>query len=63
MKNIMIALGVMLTSVIVLAIPILFVCSIYESWPQFITVLLFLSMIVDFSAVSFGVVNLVDDFE
>lgn len=63
MKDLMIALGVILTSVIVLAIPILFVCSIYEHWPQFITVLLFLFMVGDLLAVSSGVVVAMEDFE
>lgn len=63
MKNIMILLGVMLTVVIVLAIPILFVCSIYEHWPGFVKLLLLIFMSGDFLSVWSGVDKLVDDFE
>lgn len=63
MRDLMIALGVILVSVIVLAIPILFVCSIYEHCPQFITVLLFLFMVGDLLTVASGVVVAMDEFE
>lgn len=63
MKDLMITLGVILTSVIVLAIPILLVCSLYEHWPKFITFLLFMFMIGDLLAVSSGVVVAMEDFE
>lgn len=63
MKDIIIALGVILASVIVLAIPILFVCSIYEHWPEFIQVLLFVFMAGDFLAVSSCVVVTTYEFE
>lgn len=63
MKNIMITLGVLLTSVIVLVIPILFVCSIYEHWPGFVKLLLLIFMSGDVLGVATGVVNLMDNFE
>lgn len=63
MKNIMITLGVLLTSVIVLAIPILFVCSIYENWPGFLKLLLLIFMSGDFLVVSSCVVVTTHEFE
>ena len=63
MKNIMIALGVILTSVIVLAIPILLVCSMYENWPGFVKLVLTMFMIGDLLAVSYGIVEIMDYFE
>ena len=63
MKNIMIALGVILTSVIVLAIPILLVCSMYENWPWFVKLVLTMFMIGDLLAVSYGIVKIMDYFE
>ena len=63
MKNIMITLGVLLTIAIVFAIPILFVCSIYEHWSGFVKLLLLIFMGADIMFVSLGIVDLMDVFE
>jgi len=62
MRDLMVALGVILASAIVLAIPILLVCSIYESWPKFIEFLLLMFTVGDLLGVAAGIVNLMDDF-
>lgn len=63
MRDVMTAIGVIITAAVVLSIPILFVCSIYENWPGFLKLLLLIFMSGDILGVATGVVNLMDNFE